>query len=266
MKLTQIEDWKEKNKANNVSVEKVFNEEVAKGDFISMVFKSDGIDASNYRRKDKLVITVFKGKEEFEKNIVVPNFKNKSKSEVETWASEKEVKVEFIEEASSSIVEGNVISQDIEAKTKMAKNDTMKLVISKGKVAYVPNFYGLDETQATIEAAKANVAITSVKYYHNQVGAGQLISQSISAGSEVGDNSVVLLYSSGKPYVANFDGQDVFALVQSINEMNALGAKLTYVIEEVESSEPKGVIITSSAKAAFVNVGTQVTIRISRGS
>lgn len=265
MKLTEIEAWKEKNKANNVTIEKVFSEDVARGDVISTTFKSEGIDASNYRRSDKLTITVSKGKEEFEKNVVVPDFKNKSKGEVDTWATEKGIKVEYTEVSDATIVEGNVISQDVAAKTKIAKNDTMRVVVSKGKVAFVPNFSGLDETQATIEAAKQNVSITIVKYYSDQVGAGQLISQSLPAGMEIKTDSVVLVYSSGKPYVANFDGQDLLAFVQSINEMNTQGANLSYEVQEVESEEKKGSIVTASAKANFVNVGTKIYVSVAKG-
>lgn len=265
MKLTQIETWKEENKANNVTLEKVFHEEVASGDVISTAFKTEGIDASNYRRKDKLTITVSKGKEVFQKDIVVPDFKNKSKGEVDTWASEKGVKVEYSEEAHATIIEGNVISQGIEPKAKVAKNDTINIVVSKGKVAYVPNFSGLDETQATIEATKQNVPVTAIKYYSDQVAAGQLISQSLPVGMEIKSDTVVLVYSLGKPYIANFDGQDLFALVQSINEMNTQGANVSYEIQEVESEEPKGSIVTTSAKANFVNIGTKVYVTVSKG-
>ncbi|MGX8851302.1 PASTA domain-containing protein [Amedibacillus sp. YH-ame10] len=265
MKLIEIETWKDKNKANNVTIEKIFNEEVESGKVISVTFKTEGIDGSNYRRKDKLTIIVSKGKEVFEKDIVVPDFKNKSKGEVDTWASEKDVKVEYVEQGHATIMEGNVISQEIAPKTKIAKNDTIKIVVSKGKISYVPDFSGLDETQATIEATKQNVPITTIKYYHNQVSAGQLISQSLPVGTEVKGDTVVLIYSSGKPYIANYDGQDLYVLVQAIREMNAQGANISYEVQEVESEEPKGSIITASAKANFVDIGTKIYVSISKG-
>lgn len=265
MSLTEIESWKDENKANNVAITKVYSEEIDKGKVIKVDFKTEGISKESYRRKDKIEITVSKGKETFEKDIVVPDFKNKSRSEVETWASEKEVKVEFSEAADSKIMEGMVISQDVPAKTKIAKNDIVKIVVSRGKVAYAPSFYGSDETQGQIIAAEANVSTLPVQYYDNEVGAGLLISQSLPAGTEITDQTIVLVYSLGKPYIANFDEQDLFSMVSAINEMNGKGARLSYDVIEVTNDMPKGQVVTSNYKANFVNVGSRITIYVSRG-
>lgn len=266
MSLTEIEKWKDDHKASNVIINKVFDETVEKAKTISIKYDVEGIDASNYRRKDKLTITVSKGKEEFEKNIEVPNFNKKLKSEVETWAQEKEVRLEFTEQASDDIAEGLVISQDVAPKTKIAKNDVLKVVISKGQVSFAPSFYGLDETQALVEAAKANVVINPVYYYSNSAPANTLISQSIPAGTEVKSQTIALVYSLGLPYIGNFDGEDIYSMVQNISEMNAKGAQLTYTIQEVSSTEKKGTIVTSSSKATFVNVGSRIVISVSKGS
>jgi Uncharacterized protein conserved in bacteria len=199
--------------------------------------------------------------------LLLLDFKNKSKADVEFWADENEVTVEFSEEASKSIMEGNVISQSIPAKEKIAKNEVLGIVVSRGKIAYAPNFAGLDETQATVEATKAGVAINMVQYYSNEVASSRLISQSVASGSEVKDGDmIVLMYSLGKPYIANYDGQDSFALVEAINQMNGKGANLSYEIKEVASEQAKGIITSTSVKASFVNVGTQIVIYVSKGS
>lgn len=266
MNLTKLEAWKKQEKAVNVSIEKVFSEEVEKSKVISFEYKSEGIDEKNYRRKDKINVVVSKGKEVFEKDIEVPNFKDKGKEEVETWANEKGVIVEFSEVEHNKIPEGKVISQDIGAKTMIAKNDVIKIVISRGKISYAPNFSGLDETQGQIAAVNAEVSINVVHYYSNTIRSGYLISQSIPYGSEVTHQTIALLYSLGKPYIGNFDGSDVFTMVQSIDEMNGKGAQLTYELVEVSSTEKKGNIITSNYKANFVNIGSHIVISVSRGS
>lgn len=266
MDLTEIETWKENEKASNVSIEKVFSEEVEKSKTIRFEYITEGIDEKNYRRKDKIKIYVSKGKEEFEKNISVPDFKDKSKAEVELWAKENEIVVEYSEEANDKIIEGNVISQDIAPKTKIAKKDTIKIVISRGKVYYAPNFYGLDETQGQAEGSRAKVTTSVVYYYSNTVAADSLISQSIPAGSEVTDDIIVLTYSLGRPYISNHDGEDLYTMVQSISDMNKKGASLTYQVVEVSSSEKKGTIINTNYKSSFVNVGTNIVISVSRGN
>lgn len=265
MNLSKIESWKEKNKANNVKINTVYDETVEKGNVIKVEMKTEGIDEKNYRRKDKLEITVSKGKEVFEKNISLPDFKNKTQGEVDAWAEKEGVKVEYTQAPHNTIMEGNIISQDIAPKTKVAKNDVVKMVVSKGKVSYVPSFYGNDETQAQIVAAKAEVQINVVQYYSNTVPAGRLISQSLAAGTEVTSETVVLVYSIGMPYVGNFDGQDYYSLVEETNNMNAKGARLTYSIVEVESDLPKGQVVTANYKSAFVPIGGQVVIYVSKG-
>ena len=265
MSLTEIEAWKKKEKANNVTIEKVFDENVEKSKVIRVAYQTEGIDAKNYRRKDKLTVVVSKGKETFEKNIEVPNFKEKTKLEVESWASENEIELEIEEVAHDDIDEGNVISQSVAAKTKMAKKEVMKIVVSRGKIAYAPNFFGSDVTSAQALASQAKVNINTLSYYSNSVPSGSLISQSHPAGSEIKADIITLVYSLGKPFIANFDGSDVYTMIQSIEEMNTKGAQLTYVINEVSNSEKKGTIVTSNHKANFVNVGTQIVIYVSSG-
>lgn len=266
MTLTEVEAWKQKEKATNVMIEKVFSDDVEKSKVIRFEFKTEGIDESNYRRKDKINVVVSKGKEVYEKNIDMPDFKEKSKAEVEAWAKENDITIEFSEEANSKVMEGNVITQGIAPKTKVAKKDSIGIVVSRGKISIVPNFAGLDEAMGQIEATKASVTTTIIKYYSNSVQASYLISQSLPVGTEIKEQSIALIYSLGKPYIGNFDGEDVFSIVQSIDEMNGKGAALTYEIVEVSSSEKKGSIITTNYKANFVSVGSHVVISVSSGS
>lgn len=263
MTLTEIESWKEKEKASNVSIVKEFSDEVENAKTISFTFDTEGIDADSYRRKDKLTIVVSKGKETYEKNITMPDFKDKTKMEAQTWAQENEVELVFSEEDNSDVEKGNIISQDVAAGTKIAKKDVVNLLVSRGKVYYAPNFYGLDETMAQVEAVKAGVAVNIYYHYSNSVAAGDLISQSEPEGTEIDGEAIALLYSLGKPYINNFDGNDVSTMIQSINEMNGKGAELTYEIQEVNSAEKKGTIVSSTYKANYADVGAHIVIQIS---
>lgn len=263
MTLTEIESWKDRVKASNVSIVKEFSEEVENAKTIRFTFDTEGIDEQSYRRKDKMTIVVSKGKEIYEKNITMPDFKDKTKSEVETWAQENEVSVVFSEEDNGEVEKGSIISQDIEVGTKIAKKDVVNMVVSRGKIYYAPNFYGLDETMAQVEALKAGVTVNMYYHYSNSVSSGELISQSEPGGKEIDGQAIALLYSLGKPYVSNFDGNDVATMIQSITEMNAQGAQLTYEIQEVDSAEKKGTIVSSNYKANYVDVGSHIVIQIS---
>ncbi len=265
MDLVEIEEWKKKNKAVNVSINKEYNEEVKKSNTISFLFKTEGIDASNYRRKDKINIIISLGEETYEKNIEVPDFKGKTQRDVDQWAKDNEIVIEYIEVADNKIASGSIISQDAAPRSKVAKKDVIKITMSRGLIVYMPDFSGLNETQSQIMANAENVNINVLSYYSNDVQASHFLSQSLPVGTEVAGEMTVLIFSLGKPYINNFDGDNVYTMVQAIDAMNSQGANLTYEIRDVDSSEKKGTIITSNYKACFVNIGTHIVIESSKG-
>lgn len=268
MNLAKIEQWKEENKATGVTIDKEFNDNVEKGKVLAVTFKDSSISAESYRRKDKLTIKISKGKEVFEKNITVPNFEGKLKSEVEAWADKQEVNVTFQEQGSASIPKGTVLSQSIAAKEKVAKKDTIVVTISLGKILYAPNFYGLDETQAQLAASQAGVNVQMVYYYHSTIGVNQLIEQSVPAGQvvEEGNPTITLMYSLGKPYVDNFIEQSEKMMIDAIAEMNRKGANLTYQVVYQNSEEVgKGMVMDSSPLGSFVEIGSHIVIVVSKG-
>ncbi len=266
MTLIEIESWKEENKAVNVSINYEYSDEIMKSNTIRFEFKTEGIDANNYRRKDKINIIVSKGEETFEKNITVPDFSNKTRNEVDIWAEENGIQIEYIEVASEEVEENHIISQDVLAESKVAKNDVIKITISRGRVIHVPDFSSLNETQSQIIAAEKNVIINIMYYYSNEVNATQMLSQSLPAGAEVKNETIVLTYSLGKPYIDNFDGNSVYSMVEAIHEMNSKGARLTYEIKDIDSSEKKGIIINSNYKGCFVDLGSHIIIESSSGN
>ncbi|AMP20132.1 hypothetical protein AZF37_02125 [endosymbiont 'TC1' of Trimyema compressum] len=95
-----------KKKANNVTISKEFNDDIEKNKFIKMELKDKDIVPEDYRRKNKITVSVSKGKEVFEKNIEVPDFEDKTKADVKDWAEKEGVIVEFLEQANDDIDKG----------------------------------------------------------------------------------------------------------------------------------------------------------------
>ena len=266
MNGTQIEEWKDKNKATNVTISKEFSDDIEKNKFIKTEFKDKDIVPEDYRRKNKITVSVSKGKEVFEKNIEVPDFEDKTKIDVKTWAEKEGVVVEFLEQADDEIDKGGVIAQNIAPKEKIAKKDKIKVTISLGKVMYAPSFYGLDETAAQILASSKGINANVLHSYHNEVAASQLISQSIPAGGKV-QESFFLTYSLGKPFMGNFDDQPVSTLLDLINEMNQKGANISYFINYVNGNgAPKGNVISTSVNSSFIDTGSTLNIDVSNGN
>ena len=63
-----------------------FDDNVAAEAFIKQEAANKELDLAEYKRKDRLSVYYSKGKEVFEKNIEVPDFTGKAKSEASEWA------------------------------------------------------------------------------------------------------------------------------------------------------------------------------------
>ena len=73
----------------------------------------------------------------FEKNIEVPDFFKKTKTEVETWVATNKIKMSYEEVASDTVEEGQIVSQSVAAKAKVAKEDEMTVQVSLGNIHHV---------------------------------------------------------------------------------------------------------------------------------
>ena len=83
-------------------------------------------------------------------------------------------------------------------------NDTIIVTISDGKKISVPNVKGLTKNEATTKLKNANLGYSFVYKYSNSVAKGKVISQSISAGSEVSaGTTVTVTISDGKAPTRN---------------------------------------------------------------
>lgn len=268
MTLSEIEKWKLENRADNVSILKEFSNDIPKDSVIRYEIKSQDVTPQTYARKDRLTVYVSKGVEVFEKDIVVPDFTNMQKSEVEAWAKKNEIDMKYNEAASDTVMAGAVLSQSIEPETKIARNDEMTVTVSVGRILYAPSFFGLSQDDALALSMQKGVSITIVEKYSSTHNAGTLMTQSISPRHVIPQTepTIVLVYSIGLPYIDDYRGQSHQVAVDAINQMNARGANLTYNIVTIQDSNmDKGFVIMATPTNGFVGVGTHITITISAG-
>ena len=146
-----------------------------------------------------------KGEETFEKDIEVPDFKDKTRSEVETWGKVHELDLEVKEQASDTVEEGKVIEQSVTPKEKIAKRDAFQVTISLGKGVTVPDFSTIlpDDAQDAVEGVNVRVRMQ----FTQSLAYGQLISQSESAGTVLtskDDQGIDVVYSAGQPYIRDY--------------------------------------------------------------
>ncbi|MFY8330400.1 PASTA domain-containing protein [Vagococcus carniphilus] len=269
-KLSQgeSEQFIEKNKAENLNLITEYSDKVEKGKFIRIEFNDKEVTADIYRRRDLANVYYSKGKEVFEKNISVPNFSGKTKSDVQEWADKNSISVKYEDEDSEKIEEGKVISQSIEKNKKLAKHDKMSVKISVGKAIIVPNYgdYSVETAGAAVEGMEASVQ----QLFSDSVPFGKIISQSVPAGTKLtgkDSKAVKLVYSAGQPYIKSYFGQLEGDLPKLIYEdFNSKGANITYDIYYIDSDQEKGTIVKMSVYNQYIPSNAYLTFGISNGA
>jgi serine/threonine-protein kinase len=269
LKRTNAEEWIKDKHAENMSLALEFSSTIPKDEFVRIEFRSSEINQDNYRRRDHATIYYSKGVQVFEKNIEVPNFAGKNITEAESWAQANNITLNVGETDSNAVEQGFVISQNVEAGAKIAKHDELTVTISLGKTFVIPDFSQYTVDTAAIYEDKIRV-ITEVQY-HKTVAYGQLISQSIPAGTKIFEKDmaqgIVVIYSLWHPFLKDFRGQTEGEFNAAIfNDYVAKGANLSYETVYVDSDQPKGTIVSMSDYGRFIPLIFHVTIEVSKGN
>lgn len=267
-KLTMEEanQWVKDNKATQLKVLQQFDEKIPEHQFIKIVFASKNVDEKNYKRMDKATVYYSKGKEVFEKNIEVLDFKQKTKAEVESWAKSNDIQLDFKEQVSASIEQGLVVSQSIAAGEKMAKKETLEVTLSLGKGTYVPDFSVLSAEEA---AVVQGLSVIILHRFSEQVSYGQLISQSIEPKTQLtekDDKTIRLVYSYGQPYLSDLRGKKEGELQKYFyDEFRSKGASVTYSTYYVDSNLKRGTVVEQNAYETHIPLRYEVSLGISNG-
>lgn len=267
MSESQVNEFIEKNKAENLNIINEYSDKIEKGKFIRLEFGNKDVTADNYRRRDNLNVYFSKGVEVFEKNIPVPDFTGKTKAEVDEWANKSGVVIAYEEVDSDKVEEGKIIGQSIEKNQKIAKKDKLTIKISLGKAIIVP-YFG-DYTAETSVNAAEGLEIRVQQVFSDTVPYGQLISQSIESGTKLtgkDQKSIKVVYSYGQPYIKSYFGQLEGDLPKLIyDDFNSKGANITYDVYYVDSDAEKGQVVKMSVYNQYIASNTYLTFGISNG-
>lgn len=270
MQVTEAKDWIASNKAENLSLIEQFDDNVAAEAFIKQEAANKELDLAEYKRKDRLSVYYSKGKEVFEKNIEVPDFTGKAKSEASEWAKKNDLKYKEETVFSDSVALDLVVSQEPVKGSKLAKKEEFVVKVSKGQALTVPDFsqYTIEEAQGL--ESKIPLQVSTV--YSDQVAYGSFLSQSEEAGKEYSESdtlpTVKVVYSLGRPYLKDIRFQATEGDLPKLffDEYKSKGANVYYEIYYVDSAEPKGTVVEMSRYGEFIPLETWITIGISRGN
>ena len=135
--------------------------------------------------------------------VTVPNVVGSDETSANSTLKASGFKVSTQYEYNDTVAQGKVISQTPEANTSAKEDDTITIVVSQGVEAVtVPDVYNKTQNEATAELTNAGLVVSSVSSeYSDTIGAGYVISQSVTAGKMVDKNTSITLVISLGPKV-----------------------------------------------------------------
>jgi serine/threonine-protein kinase len=123
-----------------------------------------------------------------------------------------------------------------------------------------------------MDNASEAVGVTTIIHtrYDEYIPYGNLISQSILPGTKLSDKddkTIMVVYSLGLPYLKDLRGTTNEGELQKLffDEFQSKGANITYTVNYVQSSSPKGTVIYQSTYESLVPLNFNVRLTISLG-
>jgi beta-lactam-binding protein with PASTA domain len=172
------------------------------------------------------------------------------------------------QQASNTVVTGNVIGQDPAKGSSLAQGSPVNLVISSGpQIVNVPNVQGLTENAATTALTEAKFVIGKVAQQTSDlVATGKVISQDPASGSSVAEGSPVnLVISSGPQLVAvpNVEGLTQDAATTAITGVRL---RVGTVAQQTSNTVAAGKVASQDpATGSSLAQGSPVNLVISSG-
>ncbi len=230
-------NWKEENKAIKADIKSVYNDSIEEGTYIEEDISDDV--KQDFTRNSEYSVTYSRGESPDSDIVKIEDMSGKSTAEAAVWAYNNGITLVVVEMFDDYLPAGSIIDQNKKPGEKVEIGSEFEVTVCVGPGSVVPNFYGLSKTSAMNEASKAGVVISERSIYASSTATGNLISQSVAAGTKIGmDDTVELVYSLGKVPISNYEGQNYIDVVSSIDMLNEAGARITIKTNYIDIPEP----------------------------
>ena len=203
--------------------------------------------------------------------VPVPNLDRLTQDAATTAVTEAKLKVGTItQQASNTVVAGNVVSQDPANESSLLPGSAVNLVISSGPLVMltVPNVEGLTQAAATTAITGANLMVGTVaQRASNTVVTGNVIGQDPAKGSSLAQGSAVNLVISSGPQIVNVpnvQGLTENVATTTLNEAKFVIGKVTQQTSDLVATGK--VISQDPASGSSVAEGSPVNLVISSGA
>lgn len=200
--------------------------------------------------------------------VLVPDVTGLSRADAEASVTQ-DGDLSYVESTAfdEQVPQGEVITSNPPVGTELSKGSDVTVVVSKGRERYeVPDLTGrtADQARASLDSRHLTLGTTS-EAYDDEVPAGEIVSTSPAAGTEVTrDAKVSLVISRGPEPVAvpTVTGQGAEAATGAIEDA---GLKATRADDAYSTTVPKGSVISQSPSSGTLLPGETVTITVSKG-
>ncbi|UBI07032.1 Stk1 family PASTA domain-containing Ser/Thr kinase [Corynebacterium falsenii] len=202
-----------------------------------------------------------------QEQIRIPDVANKSREDATKALESAGFDVNTEDRNDDVIPRGKAVGTHPAANATAPKGSTITLFISSGKeITDVPDLTGMTTEQASRTLKDARLELNSeVKEEASAtVPSGQVITQNPPQGSQVSVGTKVTITVSTGPEdvrVPMVKGQNVDAARQNLE---AAGFQVT--VQQVDSPEPEGRVISASSEGQRLPKGSQVTLQVSKGN
>ena len=183
--LRQVKIVLDRNNIPYVLVEE-FSDEIEK----NMVIRTEPAAGTSVTAETTVTIFVSKGREP--KEIAMPNLLGKTEADATAALLKVGLIVGEITPIESTYPVGQVVFQEIPAKSMVLEGTVINLQISKGSgIAIVPDLLGKTEAEAVALLNSADLRKGSVTPVYSSKPAGTIVTQNVVAGTEVDKNTAI---------------------------------------------------------------------------
>ena len=266
MNRSEIEAWAEENGFLNLYIAFQTDESVPRDGFLA----SDPVSGTAVRRNQKIVVTVSSGTREEQQSvssITVPDFSSYSQTNIQAWGSTNRISVNIQKQASDTVEKDRLISQSPKAGTALSPGESVTVTLSLGKAAAVQSFAGKTKAEAEQWVLSNNLRGIFLDVYHGTAKSGSIVSQDPSSGVIPQGGTICFEVSAGPILLSDYTGRtksEFEAYILDLNTRNQKSANLSVSVQERESEEEKGILLSQS-QIGETAPGSTVAITVSAG-
>lgn len=241
---------------NNVNIDYEVNEEKEKDTIIEQSI------SGQIRRNDEVNIKVSLGSTDDLEPVEMINLKNKSLMDATLWLKRHGIKYELVYVFSDEIAKNYVADQETDSgETVNPKDDTVKLIISKGKKIVVPDLTKLSVDEATEWIINNNLKVKFETKYDSNIEAGKIIEADYKENDEIEAGTLITITTSKGPLkMPKFNN-----ISDLRNWANNLGIEYREEYEFNDNVNKGDIIKTIPEENAVINYSDVIIVHISYG-